>query len=148
MYRKWNATNGGGYGSISATIPPNPYLKIKERDVSTLSGGCQLTLINPAYMTRQVHELEKKKNGVVDITSLNSIRPANRADEWETRTLKKVEQGVVEVDKGTSQGLAIGHDITTQKHNSSLEVVSEEGRGTTFIIHLLTDDKEPTNSII
>jgi len=50
-----------------------------------------------------------------------------------------------EVGKGTGQGLAIAYDIITKKHNGSLEVESEEGKGTTFTILLPLDDKDHTN---
>ena len=36
--------------------PANPHLKLPNRDITT-SGGLSLTLVNPAYMTRQVNEL-------------------------------------------------------------------------------------------
>ena len=53
-------------------------------------------LINRAYMTRQVHELESQNNGVVGhITSLMPIWPENKADEG--RVVRKFEQGVDEV---------------------------------------------------
>lgn len=38
--------------------------------------------------------------------------------------------------KGTGQGLAIVHDIIVVKHKGSLDMKSEEGQGTTFIIAL------------
>ncbi|WP_081424873.1 PAS domain S-box protein [Syntrophomonas wolfei] len=41
-----------------------------------------------------------------------------------------------EVGKGTGQGLAISHDIIVNKHNGSIELESEVGRGTTFYIRL------------
>ncbi len=41
-----------------------------------------------------------------------------------------------EVGKGTGQGLAITHDIIVNKHNGTLEVESEVGKGSTFIIKL------------
>jgi len=41
-----------------------------------------------------------------------------------------------EVGKGTGQGLAIAHDIIVNKHHGSIEVNSEEGKGTTFIVTL------------
>ncbi len=40
------------------------------------------------------------------------------------------------VGKGTGQGLAIAHDIIVNKHQGSIDVYSEEGQGTTFIIRL------------
>jgi signal transduction histidine kinase len=41
-----------------------------------------------------------------------------------------------EVGKGTGQGLAIARSIVAEKHNGSLDVQSEVGRGTRFIIRL------------
>lgn len=54
LYRKWAAGHGGVYVPVDPATPPNPDLAhIPERDVVTPSGKV-LTLINPAYMTRQV----------------------------------------------------------------------------------------------
>lgn len=41
-----------------------------------------------------------------------------------------------EVGRGTGQGLAISHDVVTQKHGGTLTFETEEGTGTTFIIRL------------
>ncbi len=41
-----------------------------------------------------------------------------------------------EVGKGTGQGLAIVHDIVVEKHGGGLDLESEPGKGTTFIIRL------------
>jgi len=40
------------------------------------------------------------------------------------------------VGKGTGQGLAIAHDIIVNKHQGNIDVYSEEGQGTTFVIRL------------
>ncbi len=93
LYRRWASMKGGVYAPVSEATPANPYLRVANRDVTT-SGGCSLTLINPAYMTRQVNELAR---GVYNfqghITSLNPIRPANAPDAWEARALKTFELG-------------------------------------------------------
>jgi class 3 adenylate cyclase len=97
IYRRWNAEHGGVYVPVSETTTPNPYLEARNRDITDPSGR-SLTLINPAYMTRQVHELGKQAYGVHGhITSLNPIRPENAPDIWETQALKAFEQGVEEV---------------------------------------------------
>ncbi len=97
MYRHWNAGHGGVYAPVTEETPPNPYLDVPEREITTPSGQ-KLTKINPAYMTRQVHELAMNTNTVKDhITSLNPIRPANAPDTWETLALKAFETGVKEV---------------------------------------------------
>ncbi|MCG8616026.1 MAG: PAS domain S-box protein, partial [Desulfobacterales bacterium] len=98
VYRRWSAGHGGTYVPATSDTPPSPYLShISERDIITPSGR-ELTLINPAYMTRQVHELAEVQYGVRGhITSLNPIRPENRPDSWEAEALKSFEQGEKEV---------------------------------------------------
>lgn len=93
-YRLWAAMQGGVYVSPSENTPPNPYLKhIPQRDVET-TDGAKLTLVNPAYMTRQVHELGKDKYGLRGhITSLEPMRPENAPDEWEARALRSFAAG-------------------------------------------------------
>jgi signal transduction histidine kinase len=93
-YRLWAALHGGVYVSVDASTPPNPYLAhVPERDLTTPSGK-QLTLMNPAYMTRQVHEIARERYGYRGhITSLDPIRPENAADPWEAGALRRVAAG-------------------------------------------------------
>lgn len=93
VYRRWNTLHGGVYVRVTEETKPNPYLKIPERDIETTE-GLQLTLINPAYMTRQANELAGTEFGVHGhLTSLNPLRPKNRPDEWEEKALKAFEGG-------------------------------------------------------
>ena len=94
IYRRWNAGHGGVYAPISESTQPNPYLAhIPDRDIETAAGK-KLTLVNPAYMTRQVHELGFKAEGVRGhITSLDPIRSANAPDTWEKRAVETFEKG-------------------------------------------------------
>lgn len=97
LYRLWNATLGGVYVRQTDALAPNPYLKAADRDIATPS-GLPLTLINPAYMTRMVHDLGRKRTGIQGhITSLNPIRPENVADPWESEALRQFERGEAEV---------------------------------------------------
>jgi hypothetical protein len=84
LYRRWAANHGGVYVPATAETPPNPYLAhLPQRDI-TLPSGKVLTLVNPAYMTRQVHELGATQYDVRGhITSLNPLRPQNSPDSWE-----------------------------------------------------------------
>ncbi|MGN7613442.1 PAS domain S-box protein, partial [Magnetococcales bacterium HHB-1] len=94
--RFWNSYHGGVYVPIDNKNPPNPYLDVPDRDISTAS-GLKLTRINPAYMTRQVGELIKKQQDwLLRIVSLKPLNPKNSADPWETETLKDFESGTKE----------------------------------------------------
>jgi diguanylate cyclase (GGDEF)-like protein len=97
LYRRWAAALGGVYALVTPGTPPNPYLAhIPERDLLTPSGR-QLTLINPAYMTRQVYTLARQETEIRGhLTSLKPLRPENAADSWETLALKSFEQGKAE----------------------------------------------------
>ena len=96
LCRQWNAGHGGVYATVTRATPPNPYISpaiVPERDEVTLSGR-QLTLINPAYMTRQVQELAVRQGGIGGrITSLNPINPRNQAAAWEIRALHTLAGG-------------------------------------------------------
>ncbi len=106
LTRLWNAGHGGVYVPITAQTQPNPHLKIPDRDVTTTS-GLKLTKINPAFMTRQLTELIERQSHVsFHITSLNPLRPQNKADTWEVEALRQFERGVDEVYGRTSGELA------------------------------------------
>jgi signal transduction histidine kinase/DNA-binding response OmpR family regulator len=98
-FRRWNSGHGGVYAPVTDITQPNPYLDVPYRDI-TLPSGDLYTLINPAYMTRQVHELGEEtehEHMRGHITSLNPIRPENAADPWETTALQAFEEGETEV---------------------------------------------------
>ncbi|HKL25481.1 MAG TPA: DUF3365 domain-containing protein, partial [Desulfuromonadales bacterium] len=94
VYRRWATMHGGVYVPPTETTPPNPYLaQLPDRDVVTTDGK-RLTLVNPAYMTRQVHELAEDQYGIRGhITSLNPLRPENSPDDWERKALRAFEDG-------------------------------------------------------
>lgn len=105
LYRSWNAQHGGVYVVVDNGVLPNQYFppSISERDVITPSGR-HLTLVNPAYMTRQIYELAQKEHKISGrITSLKPLRPENRADEWETAALLKFERGEHEVSSEVTE---------------------------------------------
>ncbi len=97
-FRLWATEHGGVYVPISEHTPPNPYLaKIPERDITTPSGR-KLTLMNPAYMLREVMTDFNKLFGVKGhITSLKPLNPDNAPDQWEKKALAsfKVEEDEV-----------------------------------------------------
>jgi len=97
LYRRWASMHGGVYVPITQVTPPNPDLSfLPERDIITSTGKI-FTLMNPAYMTRQVNAIAEKQYGAKGhITSLNPIRPENKADDWETKALQLFEKGDTE----------------------------------------------------
>ncbi|MCK5540078.1 MAG: DUF3365 domain-containing protein [Deltaproteobacteria bacterium] len=102
VFRRWVAGHGGVYVTPTAETPPNPHLShLPHRDLTT-SDGQPLTLINPAYMMRQVHELGFRQFGFRGhITSLKPLRPENRPDVWEESALKAFAGGADEVVEET-----------------------------------------------
>jgi two-component system, chemotaxis family, sensor kinase Cph1 len=97
-FRLWATSHGGVYVPTNARTPPNPYLEqVPERDVRTPSGKV-LTLMNPAYMLRQLHEDFAELYGIKGhITSLKPLRPENGPDDWEEKALESFKAGTTQV---------------------------------------------------
>ena len=95
LYRRWNTEHGGVYAPVTITTPPNPYLQdVPERDITTPSGR-QLTLLNHAYMIRQVYEMEP--NGPEGhLVASHPLNPKNLPDSWESKALESFSAGKTE----------------------------------------------------
>ena len=98
LYRQGADMKGGVYVPTTGKTPLNRYLvHLPDRDITTRSGH-PLTLMNPAYMIRQVHELGKELYEHRDhITSLKPIRPENDPVARERKALEAFERGAAEV---------------------------------------------------
>lgn len=97
LTRNWNASHGGIYVPVTERTQPNSYLDVPHRDVTTTE-GVELTMVNPAYMTRLIAEMAESASGAVfRLTSTRPIRPENKPDHWEHQALDAFEQGVKEV---------------------------------------------------
>lgn len=107
LVRKWNASHGGVYVPITENTQPNPYLDLPNRDIETTDGK-RLTLINPAYMTRQLAEMNDGQSGIVfHLTGFKSMRPENKPDLWESEALLAFQKGEKSVSEiGTLNGQA------------------------------------------
>lgn len=87
--RQWATQHGGIYVPPSEQTPPNPYLTHPQRDVTTTS-GLALTLLNPAYVLRDINQNYGDPEGILTrITSLTPINPQNSPDEWEIKVLNQ-----------------------------------------------------------
>ncbi|ABK45522.1 multi-sensor signal transduction histidine kinase [Magnetococcus marinus MC-1] len=97
-FRYWASMHGGVYVPMTKITPANPFLAhVDERDISTPSGR-QLTLMNPAYMLRQIYQVIRDNGDIQGhLTSLKPLNPGNYADPWEMSALKHFEQGETEV---------------------------------------------------
>lgn len=92
-FRSWCSDRGGVYVPANDLTPPNPYLRHPRRDIETVDGE-KLTLVNPAYMTRQVGEVSRNRRGFkVHITSLDPLRPGNEPQTWEVKALRSFKDG-------------------------------------------------------
>lgn len=101
-YRRWATMHGGVYVHPTEQTPPNIWLNHPKRDVVTTDGD-HLTLMNPAYMTRQMMSLFGEQYGVKGhITSLKLKNPANAPDAWERDALQQLQRGTKSVSQITT----------------------------------------------
>ena len=100
--RIWAASHGGVYVPVTAETPPNPFLEhVRERDIRTPQGRL-LTLMNPAYMIRQIMAAYEKVHQVRGhITGLRYYRKETAPDDWEKMALAAFENGRQEVRQFT-----------------------------------------------
>ncbi|MDX2470119.1 MAG: DUF3365 domain-containing protein, partial [SAR324 cluster bacterium] len=96
--RLWATKHGGIYVPVDERTPANVHLAhIKERDIETLAGK-KLTLMNPAYMIRQIHDEASTLYGITGtLTSLKLLNKNNAPDPWERAALLAFEKGSKEV---------------------------------------------------
>ena len=102
LFRTWNTKFGGVYAPVEHDKEKPNYFEANEwlqhpfRDViATIKGNDsavpkELTLINPAWMTRQVNEMQPpgQRTIVSRLTSSQLINPANAPDDWEQMALE------------------------------------------------------------
>ena len=102
-FRFWATKHGGVYVPPTEKTPPSPYMThLAFRDIISTS-GTKLTLMNPAYMLREMMEDYAQLYGITGrIVGLITLNPKNIADEWESKAIKLFENNkvdeVVELD--------------------------------------------------
>ena len=99
-FRLWASRHGGVYVPTNERTPPSPSMAhIPYRDI-VREDGVKFTLMNPAYMLRQVAGEYDKLFGVkAKITGLVLLNPINAPDEWEKKALHKFLNGAKEVSE-------------------------------------------------
>ena len=119
-FRRWVTMHGGVYVRPTEQTPPNPWLKTPKRDVLTTDGE-QLTLMNPAYVTRQAMSMYNDSFGAKGhITSLHLKNPGNAPDDWEREALQSFE-------KGASSASTVAKLGDTQFYRLILPMKMEQG---------------------
>jgi signal transduction histidine kinase len=120
IYRRWNTEHGGVYVEVTGDVQPNPYMEdIAERDIVTPSGK-MLTLINPAFMMREMEAITKTEHDLSErLVSLAPLNPGNGADPWEAEALRGFENGATGVSTVTEvagvQSMRLVRPLTTEK---------------------------------
>lgn len=91
-FRHWATRHGGVYVPPDDRTPPNPYLAHLERRDIVTTEGMKLTLMNPAYMLRQMTTEFEDIYGVKGkITGKITLNPVNQPDPWELAALERFE---------------------------------------------------------
>jgi hypothetical protein len=87
-FRKWATSHGGIYVKPDLRTPPNKALShMPLRDIETTK-GMKLTLMNPAYMMRQMaHEFDSLFGIKGKITGKKQLNPINKPDSWQLKVL-------------------------------------------------------------
>ena len=97
-FRLWGSRHGGVYVPPNKRTPPNPALAhLPDRDITTTKGK-KLTLMNPAFMLRQMMNEYDELYGIkAKITGRVLLNPINAADDWELKALGEFEKGTKEI---------------------------------------------------
>lgn len=92
--RYWASKHGGIYVAKNERTPSNKYLSHMEfREITTPSGDT-LTLMNPAYIVRQMFDEYPSDYGAEGrIVSRKPLNINNLADPWETKALESFDSG-------------------------------------------------------
>ena len=93
FYRAWGSRMGGVYVPADK-VAPNQYLTVPHRDIRSQDGQ-NLTLVNPAYMTRMVFEEIQAASPdpiISRLVSVKPLNPLNSPDRWEQESLEAFER--------------------------------------------------------
>lgn len=89
LFRKWVALQGGVYVPISKNTPPNPYLRLPDRDVFINSK--KYTKVNPSYLVKLLSVLSQEDRKIVfRMLSLHPLNPENYPQKEEVKYVQEV----------------------------------------------------------
>jgi two-component sensor histidine kinase len=105
LYREWSLLHGGVY--VPKSDQPQPFSTPpaeEERDIRTPSGR-ELTLLNPALVSRQIFKSQEESTGVRgSLVSLNPVNTESLPDPWERQALESFTSGQLEASAVETRG--------------------------------------------
>ncbi|CUW40159.1 putative diguanylate phosphodiesterase [Magnetospirillum sp. XM-1] len=95
-YRRWASGHGGVYVEPSEKTPPSPWMShLPDRDIIA-NDGRLLTLMNPAYMLREMMADYGDDYGIKGrIVGIVYLNPNNEADSWEAEAIRQFSAGTI-----------------------------------------------------
>jgi diguanylate cyclase (GGDEF)-like protein/PAS domain S-box-containing protein len=93
-YRRWASGHGGVYVEPNEKTPPSPWMShLPDRDLIA-NDGRLLTLMNPAYMLREMMADFSEDYGIKGrIVGIVYLNPNNEADPWEAGAIREFSAG-------------------------------------------------------
>ncbi|WP_096702089.1 EAL domain-containing protein [Magnetospirillum sp. 15-1] len=93
-YRRWASDHGGVYVEPTEKTPPSPWMShLPDRDL-VANDGRLLTLMNPAYMLREMMADYGEDYGIKGrIVGIVTLNPNNEADPWEAEAIRQFDTG-------------------------------------------------------
>ncbi|MBI3446730.1 MAG: EAL domain-containing protein [Magnetospirillum sp.] len=95
-YRRWASEHGGVYVEPTEKTPPSPWMAhLPDRDI-VANDGRLLTLMNPAYMLREMMADYGDDYGIKGrIVGIVTLNPNNEADPWEAEAIGQFSSGAL-----------------------------------------------------
>ncbi len=107
-------------------------------------------IVNAAHAIGGTSKQERAEKGTIDVqTRLNGNRVEIQISDSGSGIPDEIRERIFEpffttkeVGKGTGQGLAIVHSVIVELHGGTVEIETETGQGTTFILRLPVEVEE------
>ena len=104
-------------------------------------------IVNAAHAIADANGKNSTEKGTIKISSCHDGNLAEiRISDTGTGIPEEIQHRIFDLffttkepGRGTGQGLAIAHSVIVEKHNGALNLESETGKGTTFVIRLPID---------
>ncbi len=129
---------------FDSSLPPVPCLP------GELNQVILNMIINAAHAISEVVEKKGGKGKIIVSTKKDGQWVEIRISDTGTGIPESIRERIFdpffttkEVGKGTGQGLAISRSVIVDKHGGSIDLETEVGKGTTFIIRLPLEEKDP-----